>query len=132
MTANDVARSDTLIQGNCEIGNKTLIALYDTKASHSFISFDKVEELGLRVSELAYNLHVHTPASKVVITRLGCQQVPFRIKNRQFIHDLICLSLTRLDLILDLDWLSKHHVLLDCFERSVHFMSERLEGPIVA
>nr|XP_025616843.1 uncharacterized protein LOC112709163 [Arachis hypogaea] len=65
VTANDAARSDTLIRGNYEIGNQTLIALNDTRASHSFISFDKVEELGLKLSELAYDLHVHNPTSKL-------------------------------------------------------------------
>ncbi|XP_057734049.1 uncharacterized protein LOC130949309 [Arachis stenosperma] len=37
-----------------------------------------------------------------------------------------------LDLILGLDWLSKNNVLLYCFERSLQFMSEGLEGPVVA
>ncbi|XP_016168802.1 uncharacterized protein LOC107611380 [Arachis ipaensis] len=103
MTADDTGRSDTLIKGNNEISNKTLISLYDTGASHSFIAFDKVEELRLKLSALIYNLHVHTATSEAVITRLGCQQVSFWIENTQFFHDLIYSSLSGLDLILGLD-----------------------------
>ncbi|XP_057760988.1 uncharacterized protein LOC130981405 [Arachis stenosperma] len=40
--------------------------------------------------------------------------------------------MTGLDLILGLDWLSKNHVFLDCSERSLQFMSEGSEGPVVA
>ncbi|XP_052111974.1 uncharacterized protein LOC127747506 [Arachis duranensis] len=119
ISADGAERSDTLIRGKCEIGGTILIALFDTRASHSFISFEKANELGLKITMLTYDLHVHTLASETVVTRLGCQQVPFRIKHRIFVHDLICLPMTGLDLILGLDWLSKNHVLLDCFERSL-------------
>ncbi|XP_016164809.1 uncharacterized protein LOC107607358 [Arachis ipaensis] len=53
----DAAKADPLMRGNYLIDNKTLVALYDTGALHSFISFNKVEELGLKVSELAFELH---------------------------------------------------------------------------
>lgn len=38
--------------------------------------------------------------------------------NRTFIHDLICLPLCGLEVILGLDWLSKYHVFLDYFKRT--------------
>ncbi|XP_057756170.1 uncharacterized protein LOC130975382 [Arachis stenosperma] len=60
VNAKDASKADPLMRGICLIGDKTLIALYDTGASHSFISFAKVEELGLEVSELVFDLHVHT------------------------------------------------------------------------
>ncbi|XP_016199640.1 uncharacterized protein LOC107640644 [Arachis ipaensis] len=66
-----------------------------------------------------------------MVTRLGCPQVSFRVKQHDFVHDLICLPMTSLDLILGLDWLSKNHVLLNCFEKSLHFMLEGSEGPVV-
>ncbi|XP_020979566.1 uncharacterized protein LOC110272091 [Arachis ipaensis] len=39
--------------------------------------------------------------------------------------------MTGLDLILGLDWLSKNHVLLDCSAKSVYFIPEDKEGPVV-
>ncbi|KAL4381180.1 hypothetical protein AHAS_Ahas04G0107700 [Arachis hypogaea] len=76
----------------------------------------QVEELGLKVSELAFDLHVHTP-HQTVITRSGCRQVGFKLEGRDFVHDLICLPMVGLEMILEFDWLSKNRVLLDCFER---------------
>ncbi|XP_016199716.1 uncharacterized protein LOC107640729 [Arachis ipaensis] len=50
VNAKDASKVDPLMRGICLIGDKSLVALYDTGASHSFISFAKVEELGFKVS----------------------------------------------------------------------------------
>nr|XP_025625115.1 uncharacterized protein LOC112717240 [Arachis hypogaea] len=78
VNANGAANADPLMRGICLIGDKTLVALFDTGASHLFIAFNKVEELGLKVSELAFDLHVHTQHQKVV-AMLDCRQLS---KNR--------------------------------------------------
>ncbi|XP_020970308.1 uncharacterized protein LOC110268465 [Arachis ipaensis] len=90
---------ETLIRRNCEMAGKTLIVLFDTGESHSFIAFEKASELGLKIVVLAYDLKVHNATSEAIVTRLGYPQ---------------------------------YRILLDCYERSLHFMSEGLEGPVVA
>ncbi|XP_025661796.1 uncharacterized protein [Arachis hypogaea] len=131
VNAKDASKADLLIRGICLIGDKSLVALYDTRASHSFISFAKVEELGLKVSELPFDLHVHTP-HQTVMTRSGCRQVGFKLEDRDFVHDLICLPMVGLEIILGFDWLLKNRVLLDFFERTIRFMPERENGAVVA
>ncbi|XP_025678473.1 uncharacterized protein [Arachis hypogaea] len=131
VNAKDASKADLLMRGICLIGDKSLVALYDTGASHSFISFTKIEELGLKVSELPYNLHVHTP-HQTVMTRSGCRQVRFKLEDRKFVHDLICLPMIRLEMILGFDWLSKNRVLLDYFERTIRFILEGENGAVVA
>ncbi|XP_057755794.1 uncharacterized protein LOC130974977 [Arachis stenosperma] len=84
--ASDAAKTDPLMRGIYLIGDKILVALYDTEASHSFIAFDNVEELGLRMSELAFYLDVHTPY-QTVVTRLGYRQISFKIEDREFAHN---------------------------------------------
>ncbi|XP_052111579.1 uncharacterized protein LOC107470031 [Arachis duranensis] len=131
VNAKDASKADPLMRGICLISDKTLIALYDTGASYSFILFDKVEELGLKVPELAFELHVHTP-HQTVMTRSGCRQVGFKLEGRDFMHDLICLPMVGLEIILEFDWLSKNRILLDCFEWSIQFMPEGENGGVVA
>ncbi|XP_016172669.1 uncharacterized protein LOC107615066 [Arachis ipaensis] len=41
--------SESLIRSNCEMTGQTLNALFDSGASHSFISFEKAHELGLKI-----------------------------------------------------------------------------------
>ncbi|XP_057740065.1 uncharacterized protein LOC130957208 [Arachis stenosperma] len=131
VNAKDTSKANPLMRGICLIGDKFLDALYNTGASHSFISFAKVEELGLKVSELPFDLHVHTP-HQIVMTRSGCRQVGFKLECRDFVHDLKCLPMVGLEMILGFDWLSKNRVLLDCFERTIWFMPEGENGAVVA
>ncbi|XP_072071853.1 uncharacterized protein [Arachis hypogaea] len=131
VNAKDASKADPLMKGICLIGDKSLVALYDTGASHSFISFAKVEKLGLKVSELPFDMHVHTP-HQTVMTRSGCRQVGFKLEGRDFVQDLICLPMVGLEMILGFDWLSKNLVLLDCFERTIRFMPDREKGAVVA
>ncbi|XP_020979493.1 uncharacterized protein LOC110272046 [Arachis ipaensis] len=131
VNANDASKADPLMRGICLIGDKSLVALYDTGASHSFILFAKVEKLGLKVSELPFDLYVHTP-HQTVMTRLGCRRVGFKLEGRDFVHDLICLPMVGLEMILWFDWLSKNRVLLDCLEWTIRFMPEGENGAVVA
>ncbi|XP_015940044.1 uncharacterized protein LOC107465579 [Arachis duranensis] len=107
VNAKDATKADPLMRGICLIGDKTLVLFYDTGASHSFLSFDKVKELGLKVSELAFKLHVHT-SHQTVMTRSGCRQVGFKLEGRDFVHDWIFLPTVGLEMILGFDWLSKN------------------------
>nr|XP_025625408.1 uncharacterized protein LOC112717650 [Arachis hypogaea] len=95
-------------------------------------AFEKATELGLKIVVLSYDLKVHNATSEAIVTRLGCPQVSFQVKQSNFVHDLICLPMTGLDLVLGLDWLSKNRLLLNYSERTLHFMSKGSEGPVVA
>ncbi|XP_016204001.1 uncharacterized protein LOC107644619 [Arachis ipaensis] len=61
-------RSKTLIRGNCEVAGKLLSALFDSGVTHSFIAFEKANELGLKMVVLGYDLKVHNATSKAVVT----------------------------------------------------------------
>lgn len=103
MTAEDASASDSLIQGECFVNNKTLTIFYDPSASHSFISIECARVLGLGPSILEYDLSVYTPPAQNAITSLVCRCVPFIIRERSFTHDLSCLPLLGIDIILVLD-----------------------------
>ncbi|XP_015969101.1 uncharacterized protein LOC107492575 [Arachis duranensis] len=122
---------ETLIRGNCEMADKTSNALFDSGATHSFIAFENAHELGLKIVVLGYDLMMYNATHEAMITRLGCPQVPFRIQQCDFVHNLICLPMIGLDLILGLDWLSKNLVLLYLFAKTICFMPEDTEGPVV-
>ncbi|XP_052110237.1 uncharacterized protein LOC110275716 [Arachis duranensis] len=74
MTADDAMQSDALIQGQCIVKDRFLTVLYDSGASHSFISLTVARELGLDFYELNFDLIVHTPASQNALTSLVCLQ----------------------------------------------------------
>ena len=54
LNAEEVTQSDDLIQGKCEVNNRALTVLYDSSATHSFISHNCVDSLGLPMYEQPY------------------------------------------------------------------------------
>src|ERR1044072_5243396 len=72
--------------------------------------------------DLPFDLVVSTPATNIVFANTTCFQCPLIFENRKFLVNLVCLELVQLDVILGMDWLSLHHVLLDCTNKIVMFL----------
>ena len=77
--------------------------LFDSGASHSFISCLCIEQLKLFVSSLNKGLVVETPTSGSVLTSDVCLNCPMEISGRTFLIDLICLPLSQVDVILGMN-----------------------------
>jgi len=95
--------------------------LFDSGATHSFVSESCVRELGLSVCELPFDLVVSTPASGLVRTSSVCAICPVEVEGRVYKVNLICLPLQGLDVIFGMDWLSANHVLINCREKKLLF-----------
>ncbi|XP_047159520.1 uncharacterized protein LOC124829977, partial [Vigna umbellata] len=63
ITGAEAASSGTLIISTCLLFGKPCCVLYDSGATHSFISKACVEKLGLTESEMQFDLVVSTPAA---------------------------------------------------------------------
>jgi hypothetical protein len=59
-------------------------------------------------------------------TRQLCQKVNLKIRGVDFVTNIIVLESKSIDVILGMDWLSKHKVLIDCAEKFVKLTT--LEG----
>ncbi|XP_073219686.1 uncharacterized protein [Cicer arietinum] len=88
----ETSSSSELIQGECLIAGKSLNVIYDSGATHSFISLDWVDSLQLIVTTLPFDLVVTLPSTE-----------------------------SHVEVILGMDWLSSHYVLLDCACKFVIF-----------
>jgi len=121
MTRAEAAENHDLIQGVYFIKGKTLNVLYDSGATHSFISNYCVQHLNMSTSFLKTSLVVSTPTNYSVITNRICVNYPLFIENKKFLVNLICLPLSQLYVILGINWLSSNQVLLNCAKKSVIF-----------
>jgi len=95
--------------------------LFDSRATHSFVSNECVRRLRLTMRELGCELLVATPASGEVSTTSMCVGCPMEVAGRRFRLNLICLPMEGLDVILGMDWLSSNHVVIDCGQRKIVF-----------
>jgi len=95
--------------------------LFDSGATHSFVSNECVRRLGLVMRELGCELIVATPASGEVSTSSMCVGCPIEVAGRRFKVNLICLPMKGLDVILGMDSLSVNHIVIDYRQRNVVF-----------
>jgi len=123
MNGTEAVQSEDLIQGKCILNGHLVNVLYDSSATHSFITHECVKHLKLPVSLLPYDLSVSTPTNVSVTTSLACTNCHICIENRKFFVNLICLPLSHLDIVLGMDWLSSNHVLLNCHDKTLIFES---------
>ncbi|XP_068467087.1 uncharacterized protein [Phaseolus vulgaris] len=121
MSGAEASQSGNLVQGLCYIAGRCVKVLFDSGVTHSFVSSLCVDELGLLVKELSFELLVSTPASGKVLTSTVCLECPVIVEGRKFKINLICLPLQDLDVILGMDWLSANHILIDCSQQKIVF-----------
>ncbi|XP_052732489.1 uncharacterized protein LOC128196275 [Vigna angularis] len=103
LTGAEAASSGDLIFGICLLGGRSCMVLFDSGATHSFVSDTCTRELGLTVRELQYDLTVSTPTSGIVKTSTFCVRCSVVVEGHQYKVNLICLPLQGLDVILGMD-----------------------------
>ena len=64
-------------------------------------------------------LCVSMPLEDLMIANLVCRKCMLKIGEAQLKVDLMVIPLQDFDVILGMDWLSEHHVTLNCFMREV-------------
>ena len=125
-----------VIVDNFTIFDTIMHTLIDPESTHSYICTD-IPSLGnLPRSETEYDILVTNPLGYSVIVNKVYRDCPIRIREYEFLGDLIELSFIEFDVILGMDWLSRHQAIVDCRmkrvtlrtpnEDEVTFIGERL------
>jgi hypothetical protein len=100
------------------INDTSTVVLFDSGASHSFISSAYVGKHNLRLAMLRCQIIVSSLGGDMP-TRQLCPKVNLKIRGVDFVAKLIVLESKGIDVILGMDWLSKYKVLIDCSKKSV-------------
>jgi hypothetical protein len=92
--------------------------LFDSGASHSFIATSFVEKHGIPSTHLEIPLVTRTPGSDL-LCQLKCSQVRILLSGVVFLADLTVLPSQGIDVILGMDWLTKHKGIISCASKTV-------------
>jgi hypothetical protein len=92
--------------------------LFDSRASHSFIATGFVENHGIPSTHLEIPLITRTPRSDL-LCQLKCSQVRILLSGVVFLADLAVLPSQGIDVILGMDWLTKHKGIISCTNKTV-------------
>jgi len=121
MTSTEATQSGNLILQQCLLMGHKVLVLFDSGATHSFISDECARRLNLEKRELGCELIVSTPTSRQIAANAICVGLPIEVVGRRFKVNLICLPLEGLDMILGMDWLTSNYIVIDYGRRSVVF-----------
>jgi hypothetical protein len=92
---------DTVI-GMFFVNDTSAVVLFDSRASHSFISAAYVEKHNLPLALLKYQMIVSSPGGDIP-TRQLCPKVNLKIRRVDFVTNLIVLESKGIDIILGMD-----------------------------
>jgi len=119
MTYEDVGAIPDVVTGTLQLDTMQVYALIDPGASHSFVSYRIVNNLHVLSSNLGVRVIVSTPLGENILINDIYRGVKLYIGGLELRVDLIPLELYDFDVILGMDWLSKHKAQMDCFTKTV-------------
>ncbi|XP_057786365.1 uncharacterized protein LOC131003829 [Salvia miltiorrhiza] len=113
-------------QGNLtgigELKGVPIVILFDTGASHSFISYTCVDTLELNVEPAQLQLRVATPLGKVTTVTHVCPNLEFELGPLNLkAKTLRLMRMWSTDIILGMDWLAEHYAVIQCEQRRISF-----------
>jgi hypothetical protein len=107
------------ITGTLPLFTGNVVILFDSRATHSFISAKYDRRFHINLEPMKVGVVVSTPVGRSVICRkivIGC---PIHIEGRTLTANLIVFNMEGFDIILGMDWLSNNHAIIDCYNKEI-------------
>ena len=119
MKAREDQDAPEVITGIFSLYDIEIHALIDPGSTHSYVCMEHVFDKVLAMEKLAYDMHVTNPLGHNVSVNSVYRNCPIVIQAREFLDDLITLPFREFDLIIRMDWLTKHRAIVDCGQKIV-------------
>ncbi|CAA0824200.1 Unknown protein, partial [Striga hermonthica] len=94
-------------------------ALFDTGATHSFISHRCLEAIGVHFLTTVDPLEVSLALGRKIVTDAGATDLSLSIGGRILTSDAYVIEMRDFDLILGMDWLTRFHADIQCHDREI-------------
>ena len=119
VTAESAAEAPNVVIGTFMVNSHPATVLFDTGATHSFISKSFAEQHGIPVSCMRTAMVVTSPGGQIRTCSI-CSRVSIVIKGVEFRTGLIVIDSSGIDVILGMETLTRWGVRIDCAQRTVH------------
>jgi hypothetical protein len=121
-TLEELPEGAPIMTGTFSVFNQPALILFDSGASHSFISQKFSAKCQLPFCHAKGSFMIATPWGKTVINQLiGC--VPIQLGSHIIKTTLLVVGLESVDIILGTNWMTLHQVVLDVASRIVEVNS---------
>ena len=122
---NEAQDQPATVMGTLLVNSVPASVLFDTGASHSFMSEDFACLHDIKCEDMNASLLVHTPAGQCR-TSMICNDVLIEIKGLEFLVSPIVLKSCSIDLILGMEWLRTHTAYIICATKIVHLLHHQV------
>jgi hypothetical protein len=107
-----------VVMGTFSVNSVPATVLFDSGASHSFITEQFVVKHDIPMSSMKTHLLISSPNGEMKSTYI-CPQVNLKLRGIDFQADLVVLTSSGIDVILGMDWLGKCDGIILCAKKSV-------------
>jgi hypothetical protein len=128
VTTEEAQQVQDVVLGMFLASSHPATVLFDSGASHSFISSSFVVKHQLPITILKQTMLVSSPGGEMG-TKYICPTISITIRGVDFLANLIVLDYKGIDIILGMDWLRKYDGVILCAKRAIRLAKE--DGTIV-
>jgi hypothetical protein len=129
-TLSELPEIAPIMMGTFSINHQSVIILFDSGATHSFMSSKCGIKVGLDFYPTKGAYMIATPDGKIASNQIY-RKVPIQLGSNLIKTDLLLLDLEGMDVLLGMDWMTRHRVLLDISSRAVEIDSPVHETTIL-
>lgn len=106
------------MMGTFLVTNYPVVILFDSGASHTFISKNFVEKHCIPCTESREGFIIHSPGGRI-FTKEVAFHIPVTFAGREFPTNMIVLKGQDIDVILVMNWLAQHRAIIDIDLRTI-------------
>ena len=121
MTQQAADASPDVVTGTISLFDTDAHVLVDSGATHSFISREIIERVGIEMRPTECSMVVSLPTGDSLIANRVYRGSKVTVASHDFEVDLIVLDIHDFEIILGMDWLSRHHATMDFYKKEVKF-----------
>ena len=106
-----------VMTGTIHVFDRDAYVLIDPAATHSFISVKFITQVSIEIQPIDCIMVVSLPTGdSLIVDRvyIGCRVI---IEGNEFTANFVLLDIQDFNVILGMDWLSRHHTTMDFFRK---------------
>ena len=121
ITREEAAGASNVVSGQIFVNSRPAYVLFDTGATHTFMSARFARTLDSPQEILSHKFHTTLSSGEVMVSTHRCRALIVHIADRELYTDAVILEMIDYDLIIGMDFLSKYNASIECRRRRVVF-----------
>ena len=125
VTQQEADATHDVVTGMILVFDRDAHILIDPGATQYFISMGFISNVNVESQPIDCSIVVSLPTGDSRLAESVYMDSRVIIGGQEFLADLILLDIHEFDVILGMDWLSRHHATVDCYRKEVRLRKQR-------